>query len=270
VVRDTGWSYTFVMAGVSAGLFVAGLVSPRVGRTIGAQGGRPVLATSAALLALGLMLIGIAPTIPVYLGGWIVIGAGMGAGLYDAAFSTLGSIYGKDARKPITFVTLFGGFASTVCWPLSALLVERLGWREACFVYAAIQLGFSLPIHLFVLPSRPDGVSAAATDKAGASLARDERLVFMILAAVLTLGAAILSMVGMHLLVLLQARGVTLAAAVAFGAMVGPSQVGARVIEMLAGSRYHPFWPMIAPRVLMAAGTCLLFLAFPIYAIAIV
>ena len=65
----------------------------------------------------------------------------MGAGLYDAAFSTLGSIYGKDARSAITWVTLFGGFASTVCWPLSALLVEQLGWRGACFAYAAIQLG---------------------------------------------------------------------------------------------------------------------------------
>src|SRR5581483_325327 len=270
VVRDTGWSYTFVMAGVSAGLFVAGLVSPRVGRTIGAQGGRPVLATSAALLALGLMLIGIAPSIPIYLGGWIVIGAGMGAGLYDAAFSTLGSIYGKDARKPITWVTLFGGFASTVCWPLSAFLVDQLGWRGACFVYAAIQLGFSLPIHLFVLPARSEDVSTATADKAAVTLARGERPVFIILAIVLTLGAAVLSMVGMHLLVLLQARGVSLAAAVAFGAMVGPAQVGARVIEMLAGSRYHPIWTMIASTVLVAAGTWLLYLNAPIYAVALV
>ena len=270
IVRDTGWSYAFVMAGVSAGLFVAGLVSPRVGRTIAARGGRPVLATSALLLALGLMLIAAAPNIAVYLGGWIVIGAGMGAGLYDAAFSTLGGIYGKDARKPITWVTLFGGFASTVCWPFSAFLVEQLGWRGACFVYAAIQLGFSLPIHLFVLPPRPNEVAATAADRAGSSLARNERLVFGILATVLTLGAAILSMVGMHLLVLLQARGITLAAAVAFGAMVGPSQVGARVIEMLAGSRYHPIWTMIASAVLVAAGTWLLYLDVPIYAVALV
>lgn len=270
IVRDTGWSYASVMAGVAAGLFVAGLVSPRVGRTIGARGGRPVLATSAVLLALGLVLIGAAPSIAVYLGGWIVVGAGMGAGLYDAAFSTLGSIYGRNARKPITWVTLFGGFASTVCWPLSAFLVEQLGWRGACFVYAAIQLAFALPLHLFVLPPRPDAVSAAAADEAGAGLARNERLVFGILATVLTLGAAILSMVGMHLLVLLQARGVTLAAAVAFGAMVGPSQVGARVIEMLAGSRYHPIWTMIASTVLVAAGTWLLCLDLPIYAVALV
>ena len=133
---------------------VAGLVSPRVGRAIGEYGGRPVLAASAVLLAVGLALLGASQNLPWYLAAWIIVGAGMGAGLYDAAFATLGSIYGKEARSPITWVTLFGGFASTVCWPLSAFLVEHLGWRGACFVYAGIQLGFALPIHLLILPRR--------------------------------------------------------------------------------------------------------------------
>ena len=57
----------------------------------------------------------------------------MGAGLYDAAFATLGRLYGRGARGAITDLTLFGGFASTVCWPLSAFLVEAVGWRGACF-----------------------------------------------------------------------------------------------------------------------------------------
>ena len=127
-----------------------------------------------------------------------VNGAGMGAGLYDAAFSALGSIYGKDARGPITWVTLFGGFASTVCWPLSAFLVEHLGWRGACLVYAGIQLGFALPIHLFVLPRR--AVAAASSDGPRAvadyRLHVEERAIFLTLSIVLTLGAAILSMDG--------------------------------------------------------------------------
>ena len=53
------------------------------------------------------------------------MGAGMAAGLYDAAFSTLGAIYREHARGVITVVTLLGGFASTVCRPLSAYLVEH-------------------------------------------------------------------------------------------------------------------------------------------------
>jgi hypothetical protein len=195
----------------------------------------------------------------------------MGAGLYDAAFATLGSIYGKDARSPITWVTLFGGFASTVCWPLSALLVEQLGWRGACLVYAGIQIAVSLPIHLFAFP-RATRLSADAEPKPVPDnrLTRAEWPVFAILAVVLTLGAAILSMVGMHLLALLQARGVELAATIALGTIVGPSQVGARVIEMLGGRHYHPIWTMVGSTVLVAAGTSLLTLNFPIYAIAIV
>ena len=50
-------------------------------------------------------------------------------GLYDAAFATLGEIYRDKARSPITMLTLFGGFSSTICWPLSGLLVESFGWR---------------------------------------------------------------------------------------------------------------------------------------------
>ena len=76
----------------------------------------------------------------------------MGAGLYDPAFATLGRLYGESGRSAITTLTLFGGFASTVCWPLSAFLDAHLGWRGACLVYAAFQLAVALPIYLFVLP----------------------------------------------------------------------------------------------------------------------
>jgi MFS family permease len=272
ITRDTGWGYEWVMGGVSVGLLTAGAVSPRVGRAIGQHGGRLILAGGAVLLALGLLLVGLAQSFAWYLAAWVVIGAGMGAGLYDAAFSTLGSIYDKDSRSAITWVTFFGGFASTVCWPLSAFLVEQLGWRGACFVYAAIQIGFALPMLLFALPRHsfitpPQGEPAAGTRPVRLTAA--EVPVFAILAAVLTLGAAILSMVGTHLLPLLQARGFELAAAVALGTLVGPSQAGARVIEMFAGRHYQPIWTMVASTVLVAIGTFLLFVGFPIYTVAI-
>jgi MFS family permease len=129
IVRDTGWSYDAVISGVSVGLLVAGIVSPRLGRIIGQRGGRLVLALGAVLIAGGLALLGSARYFAWYLMAWILIGGGMGAGLYDPAFATLGSIYGRDSRSAITAVTLFGGFASTVCWPISAFLAEHLGWR---------------------------------------------------------------------------------------------------------------------------------------------
>ena len=215
IARDTGWTYDRVVIGASVGLFVAGLVSPRVGRFISSHGGRPVLAIGALLLAAGLAALGAANSFPIYLAAWAVIGAGMGASLYDAAFSTLGNIYGSNARPSITAVTLFGGFASTVCWPLSAYLVEHLGWREACFVYAAIQIAISLPLHLLALPRGRHVANAQnGAAKPSVHLQPGERGIFAVLAIVVTIGAAFLSIIGTHLLPLLQARGLDLALAV--------------------------------------------------------
>jgi len=118
IARNTGWSYDWVTSGVSVGLLMAGVVSPRVGRAISKWGGRLTLAVSAVLLAAGLLLLGSSQSIAWYLVAWLLLGAGMGSGLTDAAFSTLGSIYGENARGPITSLTLFAGFASTVCWAL--------------------------------------------------------------------------------------------------------------------------------------------------------
>jgi MFS family permease len=123
VAMATGWPLAWIVGGLSLGLLVAGLVSPHVGDMIERHGGRPVLAASSGLLALGLIGLALAPNLPTYLASWLVIGLGMGAGLYDAAFATLGRLYGQEARVAIATLTLFGGFASTACWPLSAFLV---------------------------------------------------------------------------------------------------------------------------------------------------
>jgi predicted MFS family arabinose efflux permease len=271
IARDTGWGYDWTIAGVSVGLLVAGVVSPRVGRFISGYGGRPVLAAGAVLLAVGLAGLGLAPNLPMYLMAWAIVGAGMGAGLYDAAFSTLGNIYGSSARGTIAAVTLFGGFASTVCWPLSAYLVATFGWRGACLVYAAIQIAIALPICLLALPrGRPADAAQAKPAPARVRLQAGEHRPFAILAAVVTIAAAILSIVGTHLLPLLQARGLDLAAAVGLGTLVGPAQVGARVVEMLAGRHYHPAWTMIASAALVAVAAVMLFTGFPVVALAIV
>lgn len=276
IAADTGWSLGWVVGGLSLGLLAAGLVAPGVGRTIDAKGGRPVLTASSILLGSGLATLALAHSLPVYLMAWLLMGVGMGAGLYDAAFATLGRLYGKQARSAITTLTLWGGFASTVCWPLSAYLVEHFGWRGGCAVYAAIQILISLPLHAFVLPGvstiRPDAKPSVGTSEAPVpqtlSGARRNRA-FLLLATVLTLGAVTASMIGVHLLTLLQARGLDLAAAVALGALVGPSQVGARVVEMAFGRHYHPIWTMVASVALVAGGVILLVTGFPILALAL-
>src|SRR5579862_7766008 len=190
IADDTGWPLAWVVGGLSLGLLVAGLISPRVGRLIQHRGGRPVLAASAVLLAAGLGVLALAQTLPVYLAAWVVIGVGMGAGLYDPAFATLGRLYGEAARPAITTLTLFGGFASTVCWPLSAMFVERFGWRGASAAYAAIAVIVVLPLYLLGVPReehRPFSTRQGARFGTAATSRRTgDRVAFVILAAGLT------------------------------------------------------------------------------------
>jgi predicted MFS family arabinose efflux permease len=270
IVTDMGWSYDLVVAGVSIGLLIAGLASPGVGRLIARVGGRRVLATGAVLVAVGLAILGTATTFAVYLLGWAVIGLGMSASLYDAAFATLGSIYGAQARGAISALTLLGGFASTVCWPLSAVLAARFGWRGACIGYALLHIAITLPAHLLVLPAvRRGRLETAANARKAVGLSPSERWLFLLVSAVLTIAAAILSMMGTHLLPILLARGLDQALAVALGAILGPSQVGARLVETLAGTRYHPVWTMFASAVLVAIGAFMLMTDFSVVALSI-
>ena len=266
IVTETGWSLGYVVAGTSLGLLVAGLISPQVGRIIDKRGGRPVLFASSLFYAAGLAAIGIAPALPVYLLAWVLIGIGMGTGLYDAVFAALGRIYGSEARTPITNLTLFGGFASTVCWPLSAFMIEHAGWRVACFVYAGLHLFVALPLQMAVVRGTPGTGTAGASeqpDSGRTSPIRNEMLIFALLAAVLSIAAGIGSIVVVHLLIFLQARGLDFVVAVSLGTLFGPAQVGARVVERLFGSHYHPVWTMIASCALMAAGLLMLYGAVP-------
>ena len=260
VVADNGWPTAWIVGALSLGLLASGLVSPRVGRLIHRYGGRMVLAASACLLGTGLLVVGLAPSLPVYIAGWVVVGIGMGCGKYDPAFSNLGRIYGEGAHSAITQVTLFGGFASTVCWPLTALLVDQVGWRGACFAYAAIHAFVVLPLYLFGLP-REDQAPAgpAATDGRQPGYVRpDQRAAFVLLAAGFTLASLIMTVISVHLLTLLQSRGIALAAAVGLGALLGPAQVSARIAEMAFGRKVHPVWSLLASSLLVAVGIAML------------
>jgi MFS family permease len=263
IVADTGWPLSLVVGGVTIGLLVGGLISPKVGALIGRHGGRPVLAASSVLFACGLAAIGLSPSLLFYLAGWVLVGLGMGTGLYDAVFAALGRRYGHAARGPITHLTLFGGFASTVCWPLSAFLVESAGWRATCLVYAGLHLAIALPLQLYAMrnATTADGAEAepASSDPrvSPPQVAPDASLLVLI-ALILSIAAGVGSIVVVHLLIMLQARGLDATEAVAIGTLFGPAQVGARLVETLFGRNYHPLWTLVAALVLMALGLALL------------
>lgn len=263
IVADTGWSFGLIVSGTSLGLLVAGLISPKVGGIIARRGGRPVLLASSLFFAAGLAGVGLAPNVPAFLASWVLIGLGMGTGTYDAVFATLGRLYGHEARGPITNLTLFGGFASTVCWPLSAFMIEHTGWRAACLFYAALHLLVVLPLQMAVVRPTPGQIAPAGVEADDAKPQAPERianegLIFTLVALVLSLSAGIGSIVIVNFMVFLQARGVDYAVAVSLGTLFGPAQVGARLVERLFGTHYHPIWTMIVSCVLMAISLIML------------
>ena len=148
MARDLGVQVTTVFAAFSLAMLLAAAVGPFAGRAIDRLGGRPVLVGSNLMFAAGLGGLAMAQGPWGLFAAWLLIGVGMGSGLYEAGFASLVRLYGRDARDAITGITLIAGFASTVGWPLSAALEIGIGWRGACGVWAALHLVLGLPLNL--------------------------------------------------------------------------------------------------------------------------
>ncbi len=225
---DTGVSELWLYGSYTAGLFASGSVSPWVGREIDAHGGRRVLAGGSLLAAAACVLLALAQGPLTVLAGWALAGVAMGATLYDPAFATLHQIAGASYRRAVTALTLFGGFASTVFWPLSLYLLDTYGWRTAYAAYAVLHLAVCLPIHLASVPAGRHGIAPAA--QASATPAHGGS-VFLWLATALSLVAFIASAVTSHLVGLLTATGLSSRDAVLVGSLIGPMQVAGRIME---------------------------------------
>jgi hypothetical protein len=237
IARDLGVSPNWIFAAFSASLVISAMLGPRVGRQIDLVGGRSVLSISNLVLAAGLVLLGATYSIPVLIAAWLLLGVGMAAGLYDAAFSTLGRLYGDAAGRSITGITLLAGFASTVGWPLTAWGLETIGWRNTCFAWAAAHILIGLPINLFMLPAVTGARAAvAASTKPHIPIDRSMVLLAFAFAAAWTVTGAMAA----HLPRILEAAGATTLQAVSAGALIGPAQVAARIFEASFLNRYHP------------------------------
>jgi predicted MFS family arabinose efflux permease len=239
IAKDLGVSAPTVFAAFSGALVISAAVGPFAGRSIDRFGGRPVLQVTNLLFALGLGLLAMAHGIAALFAAWIVIGVAMGAGLYEAAFAALVRLWGHGSRNAITGITLIAGFASTVGWPLSTFLEARFGWRGACFGWALLHLLLGIPLNA-VLPriGRSSPAAELVRDDEPART-RPERAA-VLLAVVFAATWFISTAMAAHLPRLLQAAGVTLVGSVAIGALVGPAQVAARIVEFGVLRRIHP------------------------------
>ena len=244
IAQDRGWSISFAMGGFSIGLLAAGLSAPTVGRMIDRFGGHVVMTIGSLIGALGLVLIAHAANRAAYLGVWVVLGIAMAANLYDSAFATLGRIFGAGARQPITALTLAGGFASTVSWPATHVLLDAVGWRSTYLVYAALLAFIAAPLHALALPrSRYEADVPKQGDKpAPATALPAHGLTFILVASAFAAYAFVPSGLSAHLLAIFDRSGIDAGTVVWIGALFGPAQVGARLIEFTFGRNLHPLW----------------------------
>jgi MFS family permease len=229
-----------VFVAFSCALLLTAFLGPRVGRAIDLHGGRQVLMASNLVLAAGLGLLAAAQGPVLLFAAFGVIGIGMAMGLYDAGFATLARIYGKDARGAITGITLIAGFASTVGWPLTALMQAEWGWRGACAGWALIQLLLALPLNALLPRGTVQAPATAPGAPPDAETVRQTRRAAWLMAFIFMSGGFAAAALAAHLPGLLVAAGATPAAAIAAGALMGPAQVAARVFEFTLLRRAHP------------------------------
>lgn len=258
IMRETGWGSHWVYGALSLSLMVSALLAPLSSRLVARYGGRLQLAASGAIVAVGLLVLSACHSLSIFLLAWAIIGVGMAAGLYEALFATLGALYGKRATKAITGITLISGFATTLSWPAVAFMIELLGWRGACVGYAAVLLIVVAPLYSKVLPqSRPAKYAQHVTQKDSSTV--DARL-YLLLTWIFAIGAIIMTAISVQLVSVLQGQGYSLTAAIAFSAILGPSQVASRLLQMFAAKR-HPIWTALVSVVLVATGIALVALA---------
>jgi len=237
---ELGLSKPSVVGAYSVALLISGLLSTSAGSIIDRIGGRLLMGGGSLLAALMLVCLSrVHGVVGLYL-AWAGIGVAMSATLYQPAFAVITQTYGQNYRRAITHLTLFGGFASTVSWPLTQSLLQHVGWRETWLLYAGANVLLCLPIHS-MLPRDGHAAQATApiyTTKSDAGLAAVLREpAFYLVTAAVTLNALVFAAMSLHMIPVLQAHGISAAHAAWVGALVGPMQVLGRILETTVGKR---------------------------------
>ncbi len=258
MARELGLSVPMIFGIISAALLASAFLGPATGRWIDRHGGRGVLMLGVVALSAGVALMGLSQGFWSLLLAWSVIAFGMGIGLYEPAFAALTRIYGKDARSAITGITLIAGFASTLSWPLTIWMEAHWGWRGACFAWAVLLPAVCLPM-LTLLPRAPAEVpgAPAAGTPAGPPPSPRVMLLLVIIFAVSGFGA---SAMAAHMPAMLTVMGAGTAAVLAAGALLGPAQVAARVLDFAFLRKLHPLVSTTVANLLHPIGAVMLML----------
>jgi predicted MFS family arabinose efflux permease len=248
IAADTGWSQTLVFGGLTVGLLVSGAVSAGVGRFFDRRGGRLAMAAGSVLVTIGLVLLALVRDPWSYLAAWAFLGLAMRLTLYDAAFAALVQVTPSRSRRAISYLTLFGGLASTVFWPIGQVLNDAYGWRTTFLIFAAVNLLLCLPLHWLGLARRESPEQAeyaratgGAPRHAGRPLEGTTRIIAMVLfGAVAAASAVVIGALAVQLVPILEAAGLATTAAVFIASLKGVAQVAGRIWDLTLVRRWHP------------------------------
>lgn len=265
MTESFGWAAEWTYGGFAIGLLIGGLVAPIAGRLIDHYGTRAMMTVGSILAGLSLLALAEAGGPISYVAAMIALEVVSTLVLYDAAFTALTQARGSGARRAISQLTLIGGFASTLFWPLTTALLNSFNWREIYRIYAVVQFALCAPLHLLLLPgpvhrmaSPSPTANSADAPIVGYLEGNARRSAFALLALAFSLQGFVVSAMSVHMLALLQGLGLSAAVAVGIGAMVGPSQVAGRLVEMLFGTSIDPVTTAWTSAALMPVGFALL------------
>lgn len=231
ISSETGWALTDIFSAFSASLLVAALMAVPVGRWLARLGGRSVMSTGSMLAAAAFLLIALSQNLPMFYTGWLLAGVAMSMTLYEAAFSTLRESAGQGFRKAIGLVTLAGGLASTLFWPLTHSLVLEIGWRTTVFVFAGAHLLVGIPLHRS-LPRRGIQPDSAAPLRASSRRPPRGRRVIILLALSFALASLVTAALSSHVVILLGEMQIDDWQIVLLVSLIGPMQVAGRLLEL--------------------------------------
>jgi MFS family permease len=254
IERDLGLPTSVLFGAFSWSLLVAGLAATPAGMLIDRYGGRAVMAVGSVLAGIGMAGIACSHSAAMYVGAWTVTGIAMAMTLYEAAFATINREFLRGARKGISVLTLFGGLASTVFWPLTLKLNTAFGWRDTLLFYAAIHLLLCMPMHALLAQARKGKRETVHLDAVrpehgqenephSPSFTLAEALrepVFWKLALAFSANLFIFSALSIHLIPLLQRFGHSAGTTVMVAALIGPMQVAGRIAEMAFAGKVRP------------------------------
>lgn len=237
------WSAGVVYSGFAIALLVGSLTSTFTGSLLDIYGGRVIMSVGSISITLGLLALSMISDIIGYLAAWAYIGLAMRLTLYDAAFAALVQVAPSRGRRAISYLTLFGGFASTIFWPIAHYLNERVGWRDTLVVFAFVNLLICLPLHWWGISKIPEGPEHRSTQEADRQRAlegqplqgRPRTMAIVLFAFVMSLTAFVFGVSSLQLVVLLGQLGLSAAAAVWIASLKGVAQVAGRIAEIRWG-----------------------------------